>query len=169
MHGTGRYDDEPMAEMNFIPLIDIALTLVIILMVTTAFIKHPGVSLRLPETVTREGAPETNKDLIIAITKDGSIYLDGQKQAPPVLQARLKDLARRNREARILVKGDREVVYARVMDVMDMIRQAGLTRVVLPTEPKLPQGPEAAPQPVHTPQAAAAPQPPLAAARTENR
>jgi biopolymer transport protein ExbD len=139
MHGERRPDDEPMAEMNFIPLIDIALTLVIILMVTTAFIRHPGVSLRLPETVTREGAPETKKDLIVAITKDGSIYLDGRKQDAPALQARLREAAARNREARILVKGDREVMYARVMDVMDMIRQAGLTRVVLPTSPKLPQ------------------------------
>ena len=69
-----------MAEMNLIPLIDIALTLLIIMMVTTAFIKHPGVSLKLPETKTREGAPETNKDLVIYVTSDGAIYLDGLKR-----------------------------------------------------------------------------------------
>src|SRR4051794_10514337 len=57
--GINAAEDEPMADMNLIPLIDIALTLLIILMVTTAFIKHPGVSLKLPETTTREGAPET--------------------------------------------------------------------------------------------------------------
>jgi biopolymer transport protein ExbD len=48
-----------MAEMNLIPLIDIALTLLIILMVTSAFIHRPGVSLKLPQTATREGMPET--------------------------------------------------------------------------------------------------------------
>ena len=136
MHGKSHNEDEPLAEMNFIPLIDIALTLVVILMVTTAFIRHPGVSLRLPETVTREGAPETPKDLTVMVTADGGVYLDAQKQTQEQLRERLIELARRNKDARVLVKGDRDVVYSRVMEVMDLVRQAGLTRVVLPTESK---------------------------------
>jgi biopolymer transport protein ExbD len=136
MHGSGSAEDEPMAEMNLIPLIDIALTLVIILMVTSAFIQQPGVSLRLPETATREGAPETPKDLIVVVTADGSLYLDGQKTDFARLQNRLRGVAARNKQARVLVKGDRAVAYARVMAVMDMVRQAGLTRIVLPTDPK---------------------------------
>lgn len=136
MHGSRAADDEPMAEMNFIPLIDIALTLVIILMVTTAFIKQPGVNLRLPETVTREGAPETPKDLVVAVAADGSFFLDGVKQTPPELQGRLRTLAVKNKEARVMIKGDRKVQYESVMQVMDLARQAGLTRVVLPTDPK---------------------------------
>ena len=141
MHKSHILDDEPMAEMNLIPLIDIALTLLIIMMVTTAFIKHPGVSLKLPETHTREGAPETNKDLTIVIAKDGHTYVDAQPKDTAQLQAHLRDLAARDTEkkSRILVKGDRDVAYSRVMEVMDLIRQAGLTRVVLPTDPKLPQ------------------------------
>src|SRR2546430_14935829 len=137
MHAGHRLEDEPMAEMNLIPLIDIALTLLIIMMVTTAFIKHPGVSLKLPETATREGAPATVKDLTIFVTSDGAIYLDGQKQTMAKGQARLRAIAARDKQARILVKGDQDVVYARIMDVMDMVRQAGLTRVVLPTDPKI--------------------------------
>jgi biopolymer transport protein TolR len=142
MHGGHTSEDEPMAEMNFIPLIDIALTLVIILMVTTAFIRQPGVALRLPQTVTREGAPETNKDLIVNIAADGGLYLDGQRQTAAALQARLRKLAAQNNKARVLVRGDRAAVYARVMEVMDMVRQAGLTRVVLPTDPKHTATPE---------------------------
>jgi biopolymer transport protein ExbD len=148
MHAGHRLEDEPMAEMNLIPLIDIALTLLIIMMVTTAFIKHPGVSLKLPETATREGAPETNKDLTIFVTADGGLYLDGQKQSYANVQGRLRKIAARDKQARILVKGDRDVVYAKIMEVMDMVRIAGLTRVVLPTDPKvIPSGPpETAPR-----------------------
>jgi biopolymer transport protein ExbD len=137
MHGGIKtHDDEPMAEMNMIPLIDIALTLLIIMMVTTAFVKHPGVSLKLPETATREGAPETNKDLTVIIAADGKVYLDGKPRQPAELQAHFKAIAQRNKEARVLVKGDRSVLYSRIMEVMDLVRQAGLTRVVLPTDPK---------------------------------
>ena len=139
MHGRSAPEDDPMAEMNFIPLIDIALTLVIILMVTTAFVRHPGFSLKLPETATREGAPENNKDLVIAVSSGGGLYLDGQRRSAAELSARLKEAARRDKQTRVLVKGDRDVVYARVMEVMDQVRQAGLTRVVLPTEPRRPQ------------------------------
>ena len=136
MHGGIHIDDEPMAEMNMIPLIDIALTLLIILMVTTAFIRQPGVSLKLPETATREGAAETPKDLTISIARDSSVYLDGRRQTPQQLSERLRALASKDKQARVLVKGDRSVHYNAVMDVMDRVRQAGLTRVVLPTDPK---------------------------------
>jgi biopolymer transport protein ExbD len=136
MHGHSRTEDEPMAEMNLIPLIDVALTLLIIMMVTTVFIHHPGVSLRLPETATREGAPETNKDLTILVAADGSLYVDAQKQSAAEVQARLLAQAKKDPQSRVLIKGDRNVIYARMMEVMDMVRQAGLTRVVLPTEPK---------------------------------
>jgi biopolymer transport protein ExbD len=138
MHGAHLPEDEPMSEMNFIPLIDIALTLVIILMVTTAFIQKPGVSLNLPKTATREGAPETPKDLVINVAKDGVLYVDGGPRKPAEVQQRLLETAKTNPNARVMVKGDRDVVYARVMDVMDMVRQAGLTRIVLPTDPKGP-------------------------------
>ena len=136
MHGSHASEDEPMAEMNFIPLIDIALTLVIILMVTTVFIKHPGISLKLPETVTREGAPEKPKDVVVAVMSDGNLFLDGQKATDAAVQGRLVAVAARDPKARVLVKGDRQVAHGRVIAVVDMIRQAGLTRVVLPTEPK---------------------------------
>ena len=137
MHGIHAAEDEPMADMNLIPLIDIALTLLIILMVTTAFIKQPGVSLKLPETKTREGAPETNKDTVILVASDGSVYVEGKKRSLPELQSQLKVVAAKDPQARIMLKGDRDVVYRRMMDVMDTVRQAGLTRVVLPTDPKL--------------------------------
>src|SRR5438445_2381377 len=114
-------EDEPMADMNFIPLIDIALTLVIILMVTTAFIRLPGVSLKLPETKTREGTPEQPKDTTIVVTRDGGLYLNAEKKTVPEIQAHLLSVAAKDKQSRVLVKGDREAVYGRVMQVMDMI------------------------------------------------
>jgi biopolymer transport protein TolR len=139
MHGHHAAEDEPMAEMNLIPLIDIALTLLIILMVTSAFIHRPGVSLHLPQSATREGAPETSKDMIISVSADGSYRVDGKLETTTYLQAKLLDVASRDRESRVLVKGDRDVPYARIMEVMDIVRQAGLTHIVLPTDPKATQ------------------------------
>lgn len=129
-------EDEPMAEINLIPLIDISLTLVIILMVTTIFIRNPGVKLQLPQTVTREGAPEKPKDMTVILAADGGLYLNGQKQTLPQLRSSLTGAARRDPASRVLVKGDRSIAYQRVIDVIDAVKQSGLTRLVLPTDPK---------------------------------
>lgn len=139
MHGGHGAEDEPMAEMNLIPLIDIALTLLIIMMVTTAFVRKPGVTLKLPETVTREGSPELSKDQTVSIAQDGKLYMEGKPISDEAVADQFKKVAKTNKEARVLIKGDRDVVYARVMAVMDMARQAGLTKVVLPTDPKIGQ------------------------------
>jgi len=136
MHGGYQDEDEPMAEMNLIPLIDIALTLLIILMVTTVFVHRPGVNLNLPKTVTREGLPETDKDLTITVAASGDLYVDGKKTDDAAVQANLTARGKADKEARVLVKGDRSVPYSRIMDVMDMARQAGLTHISLPTDPK---------------------------------
>src|SRR5687767_4762169 len=122
--------------MNFVPLMDLALNLVLILMVSMIFIRHPGVSLKLPQTKTQEGAAETSKDLVVAVASDGAVYMDGKPVEPKALQSHITAMARRDKESRVLLKGDRAVVYDRVMDVMDVIRQAGLTRIVLQTDPK---------------------------------
>jgi len=135
MHGGHRDEDEPMAEMNLIPMIDIALTLLIILMVTSAFIHRPGIALKLPVSATREGAPETNKDLVVLIGKDGTYYVDNLRQTDEALSTRLRRIAAASQEARVLIKGDRDVPYGRVMRAMDLARRAGLSRVVLPTDP----------------------------------
>lgn len=136
MHGDISSEDEPMSQMNLIPLIDIALTMLIIMMVTTVFIKKPGVNLTLPETATREGAPETEKDLTIYIGVDNKMYVNAIAQSPAQVQGLLTGTAKKNKDARVLVKADRAVMYAKVMEVMDMARQAGLTHITLPTEPK---------------------------------
>jgi len=139
VHGSHASEDEPMADMNLIPLIDIALTLLIILMVTTAFIHRPGVSLKLPQSATREGTPETSRDLTINVTADGVFHIDGKIESAATLTQRIAALAERNKEARVLVKGDRDVAYAHIMEVMDIVRQGGLIHIVFPTDPKAPQ------------------------------
>jgi hypothetical protein len=65
--------------------------------------------------------------------------VDGKIETAPVLKQQMVELAGRDKEARILIKGDRDVAYARIMDVMDIVRQAGLSHVVLPTDPKATQ------------------------------
>lgn len=136
MHRSSTSEDDPMAEINLVPLIDISLTLVIILMVTTVFIHNPGFKLNLPKTVTHEGAPETPKDVVITVAPTGAYYYNGKAATLPQMQALLITAGDRDKGQRVLVKADETVRYGQVMGVMDAVRQAGLTRIVLPTDLK---------------------------------
>ena len=136
MHGGHGREDEPMAEMNMVPLIDIALTLLIIMMVTSVFVRSPGFALNLPQAATRQGAPETQKDISIGVDKQGILYLDGKKRTEEEMLTILKAAYDNNHDVRVLVKGDRDVVYGKVSTVMDIVSQANITHVQLPTEPR---------------------------------
>ena len=136
MHGVGRNEDDPVAEMNMIPLIDIALTLLIIMMITTTFVKQPGFALKLPESASRQGKPETPKDIVIAINREGKFMMDGRLPSDGELFATLKAARARNPEVRVLVKGDQRVSYGRVSHAMDIISQANIKHINLPTNPR---------------------------------
>lgn len=136
MHGGARTEDEPMAEMNMIPLIDISLTLLIIMMITTTFVKQPGFALKLPESAARQGKPETPKDLTVAIDRSGKFYMDGKTTTDPELLATLRAAQAQNPDVRVLVKGDEGVNYGRVSHAMDLISQAKIKHINLPTNPR---------------------------------
>src|SRR5205823_6330391 len=96
MQGIHRSEDEPVAEMNMIPLIDISLTLLIIMMITTTFVKQPGFALKLPEASSRQGKPETPKDLVVGVDKSGKYWMDGKNPTEQELQQNLKAAYDRN-------------------------------------------------------------------------
>jgi biopolymer transport protein TolR len=136
MHGGGKTEDDPMAEMNMIPLIDISLTLLIIMMITTTFVKQPGFQLKLPESAQRQGKPETPKDLVVAIDKQGKFWMDGKPTSDDDLLRTLKAASTRNKDVRVLVKGDEGVNYGRVSHAMDLISMANIKHINLPTNPR---------------------------------
>jgi len=132
--GRKRHSAPPMAEINIIPLVDVVLVLLIIFMATTAFVKEAGLNMRLPAAKTTEAQPETTNDINVALTRDGKIYLDAQPSSEAAIQAVMIARAQKNKETRVIVKGDEQVQYQRVMKVIDMAKQAGLPKVSLATQ-----------------------------------
>jgi biopolymer transport protein ExbD len=123
-----------MAEINIIPLVDVVLVLLIIFMATTAFVKESGLNMKLPAAKTTEVTPEDTKDINIALTRDNKIYLDGKLATEDNVQAAMVERAKKNSEARVIIKGDENIEYKRVVRVMDMAKQAGLPKVSLGTK-----------------------------------
>ena len=128
--GRGRY--RPLAEINVTPLVDVMLVLLIIFMVTAPLMTS-GVSVDLPKT----NAQQINSDsqpLTVSINAGGDIFLQDQAVDLPDLVAKLQAIAQNNPERRIFVRGDKDLAYGRIMQVMGTITQGGFTKVALLAE-----------------------------------
>lgn len=127
----------PMSDINVTPMVDVMLVMLVIFMVTAPLLTV-GVQVDLPKTkasvITGHDEP-----LVITINRDGDIYLQETQLKLDVLAARLRAITNNKLDTRIFVRGDRSVVYGRIMEVMGTVNAAGFIRVALIAE--LPPGP----------------------------
>jgi biopolymer transport protein ExbD len=124
----------PMAEINIIPLVDVVLVLLIIFMATTAFVKESGLNMKLPSAKSSEVVPEENLDINVALTRDNKVVVDGKESTEDSLRVLMVQRAKANKDMRVVIKGDENIEYKRVVRVMDMAKQAGLPKVALGTQ-----------------------------------
>ena len=129
-NGRGRY--RPMSEINVTPLVDVMLVLLVVFMVTAPLLTV-GVPVDLPQT---QAPPinEPKEPLVITVNRDGVIFI--QETSVPVEQlvARLQAVTGGNPEAALYVRGDKEINYGRVLEVMSLVSAAGFHKVSLVAE-----------------------------------
>ncbi len=122
----------PLAEINVTPLVDVMLVLLIIFMVTAPLMTS-GVNVDLPKT----NAQPLNTDaepVTVSINAAGDIYIQDAKVDVSDLVAKLQNIAQNNPDRRIFVRGDKDLAYGRIMEVMGIITQGGFTKVALLAE-----------------------------------
>jgi biopolymer transport protein TolR len=132
--GRGRY--RPLAEINVTPLVDVMLVLLIIFMVTAPLMTS-GVPVDLPKT-TAQPVNSDSEPLTVSIDAQGQIFLQDQQLQLPELVTKLQALAQNNADRRIFVRGDKDLAYGRIMEVMGTITQGGFTKVALLAEQPAP-------------------------------
>jgi len=136
-----------MSEINVTPFVDVMLVLLIVFMVTAPLLTV-GVPVDLPKT-TAPSISEQKEPLVVSVAADGRIYLQETATSLDELVARLGAITDNDRDARVFVRGDRNIVYGRVMEVMGALNSAGFSRVALIAE--LPQTADGVPPPRRTP------------------
>jgi biopolymer transport protein TolR len=128
--GSARY--LPMATINVTPLVDVMLVLLVVFMVTAPLLTV-GVPVDLPQT----GAPPINEPkepLVISVTKDGLIFVQEANVPIDSLVEKLQSITGANPDAVIYVRGDKDINYGRVLEVMSLISSAGFRKVSLVAE-----------------------------------
>jgi biopolymer transport protein ExbD len=131
MEGDG--DNEPLAEINMVPLIDVMLVLLIIFMVTAPLLTH-SVKVDLPKA---SSSPDIVKpeNVQIAIDANSRIYWNGQAVEPPQLAERMAAAALSQPQPELHIRAERTTPYEKVAQVMSEAARRGLTRIGFVTDP----------------------------------
>jgi biopolymer transport protein TolR len=122
-----------MSEINVTPFVDVMLVLLIIFMVTAPMMMQ-GVDVNLPHTTTQPIAAEEER-LVISITGKREIYLNEYKISLDTLQRKLETIYQNRPDRAVFLRADEALPYGFVMEVMAAVRQSGMKRIGMVTEP----------------------------------
>ena len=123
------------SDINVTPLVDVCLVLLIIFMVVTPMLQK-GVPVNLPVTEEPEKTPDSEKQMLISVKSDGSVYLGPTVVRKEQVQSELETIHQRTPDREIAVKGDKLVKYGAVLDVLKALREVGFNNVGLIAQPK---------------------------------
>lgn len=121
-----------MSEINVTPLVDVMLVLLIIFMVTAPLLQQ-GIDVNLPKAKGKDMPPEERITLIIK--RDRTIYMNDNPVTIQDMRRKLEAVNKLNPS--VFLKADRDVPYGLVVEVMGEIKEAGIERLGMITEPAI--------------------------------
>ena len=127
-----RDDDEVISQINIIPLVDISLVLLIIFIVTATHIILPTIKVDLPQTSGTQGS-DTSEFMNITVNAEGLVYVDERLVTMKELKAKILQSSKKDPQLAVVVNIDKTVHFQRVVDVLDLFSDAGITRINIRT------------------------------------
>ena len=130
-----RRRDRKRARIEIVPMIDVVFFLLIFFMMASlSMTVYRGLPVNLPRAST--GTTPPAETAAITVARDGQAYLDRQPVTRATLGERLRGLVGANREVAIVITADEAVAHGRVVEVLDEVRTAGVTRMAIAIRPE---------------------------------
>lgn len=124
-------DNQPYDEINVTPMLDLAyVLLVIFIIMTTASVQ--GVKVDLPKTVVSSSLAKPGTKAV-TVARNGDVFLDAYPVTMEQLDLRLAQYLAANPALSVVIKGDGQAQYAKVMEVMELLKRNGITDLGLAT------------------------------------
>lgn len=119
-----------LKQIDIAPLIDMVFLLLIFFMLTSNFIMQPGIKVNLPQAVTSELIKE--EALEVSVSAENIVYLNGRVSTIRDLKTAIRGVVRKNPP--ILIKADRRASLGRVVEIWDICREAGVSKINIATD-----------------------------------
>ncbi|TNE83909.1 MAG: biopolymer transporter ExbD [Gammaproteobacteria bacterium] len=121
---------EPPQAIDLTPMLDVVFILLIFFIVTATFIREPGVEVERTAAVTEQ---QRNPAILVAVTADNGIWIDGRKVSADSLRLHILRLRNENPRGGLVIQADREADMATLTRVADVARAAGIVDVSVST------------------------------------
>jgi biopolymer transport protein TolR len=122
-----------ISDINVTPLVDVMLVLLVIFMVTAPILQQ-GVAIDLPKVAASPLAGD-EEQLVVNVNKAGQVFLNDTPMALDALTTKLAAIRAARPDRQVFVRADQTVPYGQVMKTMGAVRESGLTKIGLVTEP----------------------------------
>jgi biopolymer transport protein TolR len=127
-----------MGEINVVPYIDVMLVLLVIFMITAPLLAQ-GVKVELPKAAANPIDQDAKEPLVVTVDAAGKFYLDADKNQRLVSDEELVNyvgvVLKKQPGLPVLVRGDKNAAYGKVVYAMTLLQQAGAPSVGLLTQP----------------------------------
>lgn len=120
-----------LSEINVTPFVDVMLVLLVIFMVTAPLMQQ-GVDVNLPKAKGKELPPDERISLVIK--RDRTVYMNDTPVSMAEMKRKLEAISKLN--PNVFLKADKDVPYGLVVEVMGEIKEAGIEKLGMITEPK---------------------------------
>lgn len=127
-------NNEEIADINVVPLVDIVLVVLIIFMVTAPMFMKPTINVNLPKAAS--GDKTAPSKLNIALTADGRINLNGSFVNEEAVRAKAAEEAAQNPEVQAIISADKDVPHGKVINLLDIVKTAGVKKFAISIEKK---------------------------------
>ena len=121
-----------LSEINVTPFVDVMLVLLVIFMITAPLLQQ-GIDVNLPKAKGKDLPPEERITLVIK--KGGIIYMNDNPVSLAQMGHKLQAISKLN--PNVFLKADKDVPYGFVVEVMGEIKEAGIEKLGMITEPKI--------------------------------
>jgi biopolymer transport protein ExbD len=132
MHAGGSSGGSIISNMQLAPLVDVALVLVIIFMVTAPMLnEQAGMAVDLPKAATIEARSEDN--VTITLAANGEVALNDDKMPLYKLETELRKIVIKHSGRLVLIRADKEVTHKQILELMSMAKRSGAKKMAIAT------------------------------------
>jgi biopolymer transport protein ExbD len=126
-------DDDLITGINVTPLVDITLVLLVVMMITASYVASKTIPMELPKSTTGEATPVV---LAVSISSGGELFLDAEPIDEPHLRQRIIAARADRHEPQAIIAADGRTPHARVVHVIDVLRQEQVTKFAINVQPE---------------------------------
>lgn len=127
-----RRDSDLVSEINVTSLVDVMMTLLIIFIIVAPMIEQ-GIDVNLPRAEPKK--IDVSSVLTITVSEAEKIYLENMRVTSEELRSRLEEIRAADADVAVLVKADSDLKYGKVIEILDTVRGAGISRLAMATRP----------------------------------